>query len=57
MTKRLLLGMVLAWEDLRERDAVFFFKSCEATFLVVVAFLKEMLLRIESLDFKERDER
>jgi len=57
MTKRLLLGMVLAWEDLRERDAVFFFKSCEAMFLVVVAFLKEMLLRLESFDFKERDER
>jgi len=49
--------MVPAWEDLRERDLVFFFKALEAMFLVAMASLKKMLFGLGSLDFGERDER
>ena len=49
-------GMVLAWQDLRARDSVFF-KACEATFFVAMTSLKEMLFGLRSLHFGERDER
>ena len=52
-----LFGMVPALLDLREKDPMFFFEACEATFLVAVASLKKMLFRLGSLDFRERDER
>jgi len=42
--------MVPAWQDLLERDPVFF-EACEATFLVAMASLKKMLLRLGCLDF------
>jgi len=38
-----LLGMVLAWQDLRVRDQMFFFEACKATFFVAMASLKKML--------------
>jgi len=47
--------MVPAWKGLRERDSVFFFKACEATFLLAMASLKKMLFRLEGFDFDERD--
>jgi len=51
-----LLGMVLAWQDFRERDIMFFFKACKAMF-VAMASLKKMLFGLASLDFGERDEK
>jgi len=51
-----LLGMVPPWQDLRERNLVFFFKACNAMFLAAMTSLKEMLLRLRSVDFGERDE-
>jgi len=52
-----LLEMVPTWQDLQERDLVFFFKACDALFLVAMASLKETLFGLGSLDFGERDER
>ena len=49
--------MVLAWRDLWERDLVFFFKACEATFFMVMTSLKKMLFGLGSLAFGERYER
>jgi len=49
--------MIPAWQDLRERDLVFFFEAYEATFLVAMASLKKVLFGLRSLDFGERDER
>ena len=40
---------------MRERDPVFFFETYEATFLVAMASLKEMLFGLGTLDFGERD--
>jgi len=48
--------MLPAWQDLRERDLMFFFKACEAMFLVVMASMKEMLFGLTSLDFGQTDE-
>jgi len=52
-----ILGMVLAWKELRERDPMPLFKACGATFVVAMASLKKMLFGLGSLDFGERDER
>jgi len=49
--------MVLAWQDLQERDLVFFSQACEVTFLVAMASLKKMLFGLGSLDFGERNVR
>jgi len=48
---------MLAWQDLRVRDPVFFFEACEITFLVAMASLNKMLFGLGSLDFGVRDER
>jgi len=37
------LGIVPAWQDLQERDSMFFFKACEPMVLVAMASLKGML--------------
>jgi len=47
-------GAIIAG-SLRERDPVFFFEACEATFFMAMPSLKEMLFRPRSLDFEERD--
>jgi len=52
-----LLGMVPTWQDLREKDSMFFFKASEATFLVAMASLNKMLFGLGSLGFGERDGR
>jgi len=52
-----LLGMVPDGQDVREKDPMFFFEAYEAMLFVAMASLKKMLLRLESLDFGERDER
>ena len=47
----------LGFERERERDLMFFFEVCEATFFVVMASLKKMVFQLESLHFEERDKR
>jgi len=49
-----LLGIVPALHDLQERDSVFFFEACEATFFVAMASLKEMSFGLKSLDFGKK---
>ena len=49
--------MVPDGQDVREKDPMFFFEAYEAMLFVAMASLKKMLLRLESLDFGERDER
>jgi len=48
--------MLPAWQDLRQKDPVFF-EARKATFLVAIASTKKMLFGLGSLDFGERDER
>jgi len=44
-----LLGMVSTWQDLRERDLVFFFEAYAVTFFMAMPSLKKMLFGFGSL--------
>ena len=50
-----LLGLVPSWQDIHERDSVFFLENWEVAFLVVISSFRKMLLGFESLDFLEKE--